>query len=84
MKKKPLVVASMSGRIYQGNILKSGLISDTKVDMTSEVLTATQEWFMKNKDYKVEHELMYDGGTSYLFHTIDDEKAEQIIKILEG
>ena len=84
MKKKPLVVASMSGRIYQGNILKSGLLSDAKVDMTSEVLTATQEWFMKNKDYKVEHELMHDGGTSYLFHTTDDEKAEQIIKILEG
>lgn len=83
MKKKPLVVASVSGRIYQGDILKSGIISDAKVDMTGEVLTATQEWFMKNKDYKVEHELMYDGGTSYLFHTTDDRKAERIIRILE-
>lgn len=81
MKKKPLLVAAVSRTIWQANILKDGRMSTTRVDMTEDVLRATQEWCIKNDEYMIVHD--YNNASAYLFQTTDEDKAKKIKAILE-
>ena len=44
-----LVVAAISKEIYLTKILKSGMMSDSKREFTTEAVRSVMEWFLLNK-----------------------------------
>ena len=77
-----LVVAAISKEIYLAKILKSGMMSDSKREFTTEAVRSVMEWFLLNK-HKVINMKKHDGEKVWMFCTEDKEKAEHILSIIE-
>ena len=77
-----LVVAAISKEIYLAKILKSGMMSDSKREFTTEAVRSVMEWFLLNK-HKVINMKKHDGEKVWMFCTEDKEKAERILSIIE-
>ena len=77
-----LVVAAISKEIYLTKILKSGMMSDSKREFTTEAVRSVMEWFLLNK-HKVINMKKHDGEKVWMFCTEDKEKAERILSIIE-
>ena len=77
-----LVVATISKEIYLAKILKSGMMSDSKREFTTEAVRSVMEWFLLNK-HKVINMKKHDGEKVWMFCTEDKEKAERILSIIE-
>ena len=77
-----LVVAARSKEIYLAKILKSGMMSDSKREFTTEAVRSVMEWFLLNK-HKVINMKKHDGEKVWMFCTEDKEKAERILSIIE-
>ena len=77
-----LVVAAISKEIYLAKILKSGMMSDSKREFTTEAVRSVMEWFLLNK-HKVINMKKRDGEKVWMFCTEDKEKAERILSIIE-
>ena len=77
-----LVVAAISKEIYLAKILKSGMMSDSKREFTTEAVRSVMEWFLLNK-HKVINMKKHDGEKVWMFCTEDKEKAERILSINE-
>ena len=73
-----LVVAAISKEIYLAKILKSGMMSDSKREFTTEAVRSVMEWFLLNK-HKVINMKKHDGEKVWMFCTEDKEKAERIL-----
>lgn len=80
---KKLVVTALGGRIVYGNILKDGYLGNQQIEMTEDVLRATNEWFIINKKKMYGHTIDSTGVIAYVFHTTDESKKERILTILE-
>ena len=78
-----LVVAAISKEIYLTKILKSGMMSDSKRNFTTEAVRSVMEWFLLNK-HKVINMKKHDGEKVWMFCTEDKDKAERILAIIEG
>ena len=77
-----LVVAAISKEIYLAKILKSGMMSDSKREFTTEAVRSVMDWFLLNK-HKVINMKKHDGEKVWMFCTEDKEKAERILSIIE-
>ena len=77
-----LVVAAISKEIYLTKILKSGMMSDSKREFTTEAVRSVMDWFLLNK-HKVINMKKHDGEKVWMFCTEDKEKAERILSIIE-
>lgn len=77
-----LVVAARSKEIYLAKILKSGMMSDSKREFTTEAVRSVMDWFLLNK-HKVINMKKHDGEKVWMFCTEDKEKAERILSIIE-
>ena len=77
-----LVVASISKEIYLTKILKSGMMSDSKREFTTEAVRSVMEWFLLNK-HKVINMKKHDGEKVWMFCTEDKAKAVRILSIIE-
>lgn len=81
--KARLVVAGVSGNIYMTQVLKDGLMSDKRREVTNECLGASTEWFMRNGKKMVQYPSTEKGEKPTLFFTNDQGKAKRILEILE-
>lgn len=79
---KELIVTALGNTIEYATTNGKGRITGKRVNVTDKVLRATNEWFLGN-DAKYYSHTLYDGSKSYVFHTTDEDKAEQIADILE-
>ena len=77
-----LVVAAISKEIYLAKILKSGMMSDSKREFTTEAVRSVMEWFLLNK-HKVINMKKHDGEKVWMFCTENKDKAERILAIIE-
>lgn len=75
--------AMMSGEIYLAREESNGVMSSNRRVITDEVLSATADWFLFNKEKCIEWAAIDEETHPHLFFTTDQEKAKQIKAILE-
>ncbi|HDI3700101.1 TPA: hypothetical protein PNA77_001607 [Listeria monocytogenes] len=82
-KNAEFVVSASDGNIYLCTLDKDGFISDSRKDVTKDVLRATAEYFMKNNYKRAQFEEIKEGELPTLFFTSELNLAEKILQLLQ-
>lgn len=81
--KTKIVVASGDGKIYLCTLDRDGHMTDSRKDVTKDVLRATAEYFMKNNCKRAQFEEIKEGELPTLFFTSEPNLAEKILQLLQ-
>ncbi|HBJ8757549.1 TPA: hypothetical protein LEM85_001091 [Listeria monocytogenes] len=82
--KTKIVVASGDGKIYLCTLDRDGHMTDSRKDVTKDVLRATAEYFMKNKYKRAQFPEIETEQRPTLFFTNNPEIAEDILLLLQS
>ncbi|HAB0009966.1 TPA_asm: hypothetical protein GIN74_11245 [Listeria monocytogenes] len=82
--KTKIVVASGDGKIYLCTLDRDGHMTDSRKDVTKDVLRSTAEYFMKNNCKRAQFgETTKEGELPTLFFTSKPNLAEKILQLLQ-